>query len=336
MAIPQQPQQQAVQTPAPQIPQSNDEAIGDFARSFLGDLQQNDDPDQRDPEPQAHEEDAPLQDTETQEAETQEAETPALPEVPLVEVDIDGEKFTIPEKVKHRVMADKDYRQKTMEVSATKKQLETLIATATQAAQQASQLAPYNAQLFQMENQAQFLNQRLRSPELQQDPVEFNRVQGELAILLHSKDRFAQGLQQEVSKLEAQRHQVRVNQLAMEAPKLLEEFPDLAKQESKTKLTQYVQEAGLPPEAIDFLNFSAPGIKLAWKAHQYDVMVADQAKAKAKLNEKTKGLPAATQSSRAPDQGAKDKQLREGWKKRGGSISDPAFTEILRSQIRRK
>ncbi len=329
------PQPQAAPQSAPQQPQSNDEAISQFARGFLNDLDKNDNPEALDPNEAPEQEAPPQEEAETQEAE-QEAETPALPEVPMVEVELDdGEKVLVPEKVKHRMMADKDYRQKTMALSADKKQLEQHMATAQQVLAQAQQMAPYHAQLFAMENRAQQLHQALQSRELAQDPLEYNRVQGELAILLQTKNQAAQGLQQQMSQLSAQQQQLRAQQLHLDAPKLFEEFPDLAKPETAQKLGQYVRESGLPPEALDFLNYSAAGTKLAWKAHQYDVMVADQAKSRQKLQEKTKALPAATQSSRVADKGAKDKQLRADWQKRGGSINDPAFTELLRSKIRR-
>lgn len=314
--------------PAPQAPQSVDERIRAHAEGFLADLDANDDPDQIRQESQEVAEEAPA---ETQEQ--PEAETP-IPEVPMVEVELDGQKYQIPEPIKHRVMADKDYRQKTMEVAATKKQLEQLTATATQLAQQAQQLAPYHAQLFAMENHAQFLNQKLRSPELANDPLEYNRVQGELAVLLHQKGQFSQGLQQQVQNLTQEQMRLRAHQLQLEAPKLFEQFPDLQKPENQQKLAKYVHDEGLPQEAIDFLNFSAAGTKLAWKAHQYDLMVADQAKARAKLAEKTKTLPAATQSSRAVDQSAKDKQARSEWQKRGAKWNDPAFSQVLRGKIR--
>lgn len=318
------PQQQAVQESV----QSNEEKIGSLARGFLQEIEENDDTEQNG----AGEDSQPPQD-ETEEPQEPEAETPPPePEEPQVEIELEGKKATIPEWVKHRVMADKDYRQKTMEVAAERKQLGQLMATAAQIAQQAQALAPYHAQLNQMDSHAQFLNQRLQSPELAQDPVEFNRVQGELAILLRNRDHFANGLQQQVSQLTAHQQQLRANTLQLEAPKLLQEFPDLAKPESQKKLAQYVQEAGLPPEAIEYLNYSAPGVRLAWKAHQYDVMVAEQAKAKEKLNEKVKGLPAA-QTSRAP-KGAQDKQLHEKWQKGGGKFSDPAFSALLKQRLK--
>jgi hypothetical protein len=318
---------------APAAPQSNEEAIGQYARGFLSEIDQDTPTDELDPNPQEAQPEEIAEETETPEAETP---SPEVPEIPTVEIELDGEKFNIPEKLKGRLMADKDYRQKTMALAESRKQLETLTANASQLAQQAQQLAPYHAQLFQMENRAQQLNQALQSRELAADPVEYNRVQGELAILLHNKDRFAQGLHQQVSQLTQQQTHLRVQQLALDAPKLFEEFPDLQKPENTQKLVQYVQEQGLPSEALEYLNYSAAGTKLAWKAHQYDVMVKEQAASRAKLQEKTKTLPAATQSSRAADGGAKDKQLRESWKRDGGRINSPAFDQLLRSKLRGK
>lgn len=329
MSIPQQaiPQQQAVQQPV----QSSDEAIGSFARDFLNDLDTNTDPNQN------GEQQEPEQQTEAVEPEQQEAETPPLETEPTVEVENEGKKANVPEWVKHRMMADKDYRQKTMEVAAERKELSAMKAKVAEIAQQAQQMAPYHAQLFQMDNHANYLDQQLRSPEVRADPLEFNRVQGELAILLRNRDSFAQGLHQQTDRLNHEQNQLRLKQLQLDAPKLIQEFPDLAKPETQQKLAKYVVEAGLPPEALDFLNYSAAGTKLAWKAHQYDVMVADQAKAQAKLKETVRGLPSATPSSRTADRGALDtKSLRAQLKKDNGSINSPAFTQLLRGHLKGK
>lgn len=320
------PQQEAVQESVQD--QSNDEKIGSFARGFLQEIESNDDTEQnghQDPEPQAEEAEEPQE---------PEAETPPPePEEPLVEIELEGKKAKVPEWVKHRTMADKDYRQKTMEVAAERKQLEQLMATAAQTAQQAQALAPYHAQLQQMDSHAQFLRKEMQEAREAQDPLRHNDAQSALAILLRDRDQFANGLQQEMSRLDIQQKQLRAEKLKLEAPKLLQEFPELAKPEIQQKLAQYVQNEGLPQEAIEFMNYSAPGVKLAWKAHQYDLLVAEQAKAKEKLNEKVKGLPAA-QPSRAP-KGAQDKTLLEKWQKGGGKMNDPAFSELLRQRLRK-
>jgi hypothetical protein len=320
--------------PAAQPAQSNDESIRSFATGFLSQIERDGDPDQATDAPE--QEAQPVEPTEP-EAPEPEAETPPPPAVKMVEVELDnGEKVLVPEQVKHRMMADKDYRQKTMEISAERKELAKLTAMAAQTAQQAQQLAPYHAQLQAMETRTQQLQQALRSPELAADPVTYNRVQGELAILLYEKDRFAGGLNQQVNQLNAQQNNLRMQKLALEAPKLYEEMPDLAKPENIQKLAKYVTDEGLPPEAIDFLNYSTAGTKLAWKAHQYDLMVKEQAVSRAKLQEKVKDLPSATQSSRAPDKSALEKQAMSAWKKSGGRPSDPNFDAALRARLRGK
>lgn len=331
MAIPNQ-EAPVVETITP--PDSNDEGIRNVARGFLNAIEKDDDPEQH-PHEEDPAEDQPPQETQAEESET-EAETPPESEVPMVEVDVDGEKYMVPEKVKHRVMADKDYRQKTMEIAATKKSLEAQMATAASLAQQAQQLAPFHAQLHAMDTRAQQLQTALQSDQaLMQQPVEYNRVQGELMLLLRSRDQLAAGLQQQMQSFSAQQQKLRSEKLAVEAPQLFQEFPDLAKPDVQMKLAKYVQDSGLPLEAMDYLNYSVPGAKLAWKAHQYDQMVRDQATAAAKLRAKTQNLPAATQSSRAGD-GAKDKQLFNDWQKRGAKHTDPAFSQLLRAQLRGK
>lgn len=321
------------QQPAGQpTPQTNDEAIGDIARGFLADLDARPDIDE---EP---EEATPQVETQTDEPQ-QEAETPPQPEVPMVEVDIDGEKFSIPEKVKHRVMADKDYRQKTQEISATRKQLEQLTAHASQVAQQAQQMAPYYAQLHQMDARVEHLQRALQSPELAADILEFNRAQGELAVLLHHRTQFAQGLQAQSQRLSEQQKAIRSQKLALDAPKLYEAFPELKTPESQQKLTKMLADEGLSDEEIDYISYSTSAVKLAWKAHQYDQMVAEQAKAKAKLKETVKELPAAAQTSRASDNdSATLKRLEKQWKSQGSKWNDPLFTEIrkLQNKVNRK
>lgn len=332
MSVPNVPQQPAVAQSAPQTFATNDDRISAFAKDALNEIVSDERTDTL--EPDVPQEGEPPVETPTAEAQEPEAETPPPePEIPLVEVEVDGEKFSIPEKVKHRVMADKDYRQKTMEVAATKKQLEALTATAQKLTEQAQQMAPYHAQMHWMASRQQELERALQSPELAADPLQFNRVQGELGILLHHKAQLAQGLQQHQQRLSHEQNELRAKQLALDAPKLFEQFPDLQKPEVQQKLAKYAQDEGLPEEALQYLNYSAVGTKMLHKARLYDEMVKDQAAAAAKLKEKVKTLPAATPSSRA-DAGTKDKQLRAQWQKNGGKTTDPLFDQLLRSKLR--
>lgn len=312
-------------------------SVRDVAVGFLNEIAENPDPDQTGVDAPEGEAVEPTEGEESQpEQKVEEAETPPPePEIPVIEYELeDGEKVQVPEKLKPHLMRDKDYRQKTMALAEQRKAVEQLMTQAQQVATQSQQLAPYLAQLTAMDNRAQQLHEALTGGKLNDDPIEFNRAQGELAILLRNRDSLANGLQGVKQQIDAQQQKIRAEKLALDAPKLFEEVPDLAKPESQKALAEYVRNQGLSPEEIDHLNYSAAGAKLAWKAKQYDQMVKDQAAAQKKLKETVKTLPPATQSSRASNPGVDQTKLRSEWKKSGGSIDDPNFKAMLRSKLR--
>jgi hypothetical protein len=86
MTVPQNPAVNSAPA-APAIAPTLDDRIAEHAKGFLEDLDANPDPDQMAALPSEQEQQTPEVDAET-EAPEQEAETPALPEVPMVEVDI--------------------------------------------------------------------------------------------------------------------------------------------------------------------------------------------------------------------------------------------------------
>lgn len=330
--------QAAPQSQQPQQPASSGDPIRDLAVGFLNDIETNQDPDQMESHQSGEsQEQQPEGEAETEGDEGQEAEKaiPDAPEVPMVEVELDdGTKVNVPENVKPHLMRDKDYRQKTMALADERKQFEQLTAKAQQLATQAQQMAPYHAQLFAMDNRANQLHQALQSPQLADDPIEFNKVQGELAILLRNRDNFANGLGQMQNQWNEQQTQLRIQRLQAEAPKFFEEVPDMQKPEVREALGRYVADAGLAPEEIQHMNYSVAATKLAWKAQQYDRIVKDQAASRAKLKESVKSLPPVAQSSRVPNNDAQNKQLRKEWQKGGGKMTDPAFDALLRNKLR--
>lgn len=318
---------QAAPAPAP-APSEN--PIGDFAKGFLREIEDNPDPDQMD-------QDEPVETTEgePQQEETLEAETPPQEEIPVVEYELeDGEKLQVPERLKPHLMRDKDYRQKTMAIAETRKQLEQLTANAEHLAQQAQQMAPYHAQLFAMDNRAQQLQRALQSSELAADPLEYNRAQGELALILRNRDQLANNLGQQENQIRAQQYELKAKKLSIDAPKLFEEVPELAKDDVRKALTEFVANEGLTANEWETVSFSASLTKMAWESKQYRAMVKDQAVSREKLKQQTKSLPSASQSSRAPAKGANTDQLQKEWKKGGGKIHDPAFSALLRAKLR--
>lgn len=324
----------------PQPPQSNDEAISQYARGFLADIEQNDDPDQMNhgiDEEEAPQEAESQQDDEAPQEQEPESETaPQEPEIEVVEIEKDGKKYHIPAELKGDFMAKKDYSQKTAALAEDRKVVEQLKVSAQQLATQAKQMAPYHAQLFAMDSRAQQLQQALASQELANDPIEYNRTQGELAILLRNRDQFASQLGQVEDHFQQQFQAMQAQKLAAEAPALFEEIPALKEEPTRQNLVKYLQDSGADEQVLGYINFSVLGTKLAYKAMQYDRMVADQAKARTKLAEKVKTAPPVAAQSRVPVANAQEKQLQKEWKKGGGKLHDPAFSALLRSKLRGK
>lgn len=332
------PQPKAVPNQHQEI-QNVDEAIGSFARGFLSDLERNPDVDSPRTEEiqQQQEQQQPEGEVEAEEVEQPEAEAPSRePEIPLVEIELeDGQKYQVPEKLKGHFMRDKDYRQKTAEIAQERKQLGQATATANQVIAQARQMAPYFAQLTSMDNQMQQMVKALQSPELQQDPVEFNRVQSALVMLRMDREQFAGQLGQYQQQVQEQQNRLRGEALAAAMPKLREAIPSIESPQTQKALREQAVSEGFSEAEMDYIAFSPTAIKTLWKAREYDRLIAEQKASASKLQQKVKTLPAA-QASRAPDKGAQSQQLEREWKKGGGKINDPAFDALLRQRLRGK
>lgn len=336
-AAPQPPQQYTPPAPKPPI----DDRIANFAQGFLADVEKNDDPDgfERADEVEAPQEEAPVEE-QTQEQEPQPEAEQAIPEPaePVIEFELeDGKKLQVPEALKPHLMRDKDYRQKTMALAEQRKTLEQLTTQAQQVATQSQQMAPYFAQLYAMDTRADQIQRALTSELMTNDPVEFNRAQGELAILLRNRDQLAAWTNQAESHLKAQQAEILEKKLAVDAPKLFEEIPELAKPESRQELAKYLRGQGLSDVELLHVNYSTTAAKLAWKAKQYDQMVKDNVKAAEKLKQQVKTLPPVAPNSRAPvDTRAQQDKLRKQWRKEGGKHTSEAFDQMLAARLRGK
>lgn len=321
----------------PQEPVTNDDKIAQFAQGFLADVEKDDDPDRIETDVEQPEQEAAPEEPEGEEPKAEEAETPPQePEDPVIEFEMeDGKKLKVPEAVKPHLMRDKDYRQKTMALAEQRKALEQLTTQAQQVATQSQQMAPYYAQLYAMENRANQLGQALNNDLLTNDPLEFNKAQGELAILLRNRDQLAAGLQYQQSQIDAQQARILNEKLAIDAPKLFEEIPELTKQEARGELVKYLASQELNEAEMFQVNYSTRLAKLSWKAKQYDQMLKDNAKNAEKLKQQVKSLPPVSPTSRASaDNAAQSKKLRTEWKKTGGKMTSPAFDQLLRDRLR--
>lgn len=320
------PQPQAVE----QAPQDVgvEDRIGNLANSFLEGLETDQDPDRIAPaeQPEPEPEDA------TEDEGEAEAETPP-PEAGLEEVEFEGKQYSVPKEIKNALLRQDDYTRKTQDIAATRKNFEVITRQAQELTQRAQQLAPLNAQLFAMQSQAKQLREQLTPNLRQDDPITYNTIQGELGLLTQDIQQFHGQLTYAQQEQANQLQEVRRKQLMADLPMLVKAVPDIAKKEVQDALANYAIDNGLPDEALDYMRFSAPAVKILWQSQQYEKMVANQVKSKAAIQEKVKSLPAVKPGR--SQQAAPIKDLQAAWKKDGGKMSSPAFDALLAARLKR-
>lgn len=313
--------------PAPlQQAQQVDDAIGAFANRYMDEVQaeyqsEGDQPTQDQP-PVENEEEAP------------EAEAEAQPTEEVEALEIDGAEYQLPKALAERVkelknagLRQDDYTRKTQEVAESRKQLEKVAEEVSKLQESAKQLAPAYAHIQAMASRAQAIRQQL-TPELRaNDPIEFNTLQSEFAILVNELNVANGQVQHFEGQLNAQRDQVRRQMMAEQIPALMKEIPELAQEETRVSLRNFASKQGLSDAVIEEISYMPAAVKMLYKAMQYDKLVNQQAQAKQALKSKVQALPPVKGGKGVPPD-AKKQTMKE-WKSRGGKFTDDALTSLL-------
>lgn len=207
-------------------------------------------------------------------AETPEETEPTEQAEPeLVEVDIDGEMWQVPAKLKDRIMAEKDYTAKTTEVANTRRALELQQKEVVLFQEQRNfeqSIAPDLDRLKMFDayiqhtktstNWASLTTDQIVRAKLELDQLTEQRA--ELAQALNAKHKdFTDKLNGERSKLKESAKEV--------LSKAIPNWSD----ETKASVEKYAQSMGYPEIAVQ--NMSALDSQIAWKAMQYDKLKAE-------------------------------------------------------------
>lgn len=316
------------QAPAPQevTPQNVDDAIGAFAGSFLDQMDQEDGVQPEQPQE--------VEAAEQEQPEAEEPEAEAQPETEAELLEIDGNQYQLPKDLAEKVkewrgagLRQEDYTRKTQELAESRKANERILQEAARLQETAKQLAPAYAQVQAMASRAQAIRQALTAELRANDPIEFNNLQGEYAILVNDLNIASGQIQQLEGGLEQQREQLLIQSMQEQLPALLNEIPEIAKEEVRASLTQYAIDSGLSDAAIKQIKFMPAAVKILWKAQQYEALTKQQAQAQKSLKSKTATLPPVKSGkSVAPD--ARQKLLKE-WKASGGKHTDARLDALL-------
>lgn len=290
------------------------------------------------PEPQEQQEElqqeAEPQDNSEEPVDTEEEATPEeeqgepeeeASEPDLVEIELDGKTYQIPEELKDKVMLQADYTRKTQEVAEQRKQLEIGYQQLQQQAQLQQQNLEGYANLMAIDKQLQAAQNTDWNALFDSDPAEFVRQKEAYRELKDYRD----GLANQIGAIQQQQLQEQQAVLAKTqetARQILSQ--DLKWDGAKADATrQYIEsfiDKGLSQSDIDGLNqgrYGATPIIWAHKAMLYDKLQASKGNVEKRVSNLPKvSKPGAPNKSVAQQQ---DTDLRKNLKK-SGSLDDAA------------
>jgi hypothetical protein len=211
--------------------------------------------------PEAEEVDT--QETEPVEAEAEEAEPD------LVEIEVDGEKYQVPESLKSHIMLQADYTRKTQEVAEQRKGLEQGWQQLQQAAElQQAALAEY-AQLSNLDSQLQSFQAVDWNSLYDRDPAEFVRLKEARRDLLDQRQNLTVNIQSKQQEQYQQQQQARSKAIEEGVKVLTREIPSWNNDLAKT-LNQFATEKlGFTPDEVNTV-IDPRMVKLLHKAYLYD------------------------------------------------------------------
>jgi hypothetical protein len=191
----------------------------------------------------------------------------------LVEVEIDGETWQVPPKIKERMLAHADYTKKTTETANTRRLLEVQQkevalfreqrAFEESVAADLDNLKMLDAYVQHVERNTEWA--KLTTDQIVRARLELDQLKaqrGELANVLKGKrDEFSQKMSGEREKLKKESAEV--------VSKAIPNWND----EARSSVEKYVQSLGYPELAT--ASMSALDYQVAWKAMQYDKIKAE-------------------------------------------------------------
>jgi hypothetical protein len=278
-------------------------------------------------QPQAPEPEAEVADgaepsaAETQEVVTQEVqETEPDPTADWVEVELEGEKLTVPPKYREAFLKNADYTQKTQGLAEQRKVVELREQAIVAHEQVFQQLQPLYHQAAVIESQLQQLNsvnwEQLRA----EDPLQYSTRRADYAALSQSRQEIHNQIGQGQQYLSQQRQYAAAEAAKAAEPILRKAIPDWGPDKDR-KLTQFALTNGASAAELQGLAARPWAVILLEKARMFDELQAS----KAQLPKKVQHLSPVAKPGAKPTvqstQGASFRKNQEAFRKSGGKDS---------------
>lgn len=208
----------------------------------------------------------------------------------LEELEINGEVWQVPKALKDGYMKDKDYRHKTQEVAEERKALQEQRLSYEQERQAFQQQVEAQKQNFEIHAKIAGLDQQIAQYQNidwhqlgQQDPAKANELRWALSELKDSRNGLVQQAIYSQEQMTQAQEAARSKAIQENMAKLQQDIPDW-NNELYGNLMQYaVSELGFPEQMVSN-EIDARTWKMAYKAYQYDKLMASKPTVKNKVS----------------------------------------------------
>lgn len=275
---------------------------------------------EQEPQQQENEEEA----TEAEEVDTQEEENPdeqveaeeeeAEPE--LVEIEVDGESYKVPEALKDKIMLQADYTRKTQEVAEQRKAVEQAQAQLQiQAQLQQQSLAEY-AKLTAINDQLQQYNQIDWNALYDSDPAEFVRLKESRRDLIDQYNGLNNAIAQQQQQQIAKQQEITLQAIEEGKKILAREIPNWNTDLAKSLNTFAVEKFGFTPEEVNSV-IDPRVVKLLHKAYLYDKQVSNKPLTEKRVANLPKVSKPGSKNTQANVAASREQEARKALRKSG-------------------
>lgn len=297
------------------IEQSQELSIEDRFQNLLAQDEPEEEPQQQDNDEEA---------TEAEEVETQEGDEPdeqveaeeEEAEPDLVEIEVDGESYKVPEALKDKIMLQADYTRKTQEVAEQRKAVEQAQAQLqVQAQLQQQSLAEY-ARLTAINDQLQQYNQVDWNALYDSDPAEFVRLKEGRRDLIDQYNGLNNAIAQQQQQQIAKQQEITL-QAVQEGQKVLaREIPNWNTDLAKTLNSFAVEKFGFTPEEVNAV-IDPRVVKLLHKAYLHDKQVSNKPITDKRVANLPKVSKPGSKNTQANIATSREQEARKALKKSG-------------------
>lgn len=307
------------QNPAEETP---DTSVGDSLRRFLA--QENGEEVPQDEAPSAP---APTEEAapEGEAPAEQEPEAPAA-EPEIAEIEVDGETFKVPAKLKDGYLRQADYTKKTQMLAEERKATEAMKAATEQAYAVAQQFGPALAEFHSLQQRGEQFNKLDWNALYEQDPILHNKLKLESQENWIKFQNLSTLLSRAPQALEELNARALAAEVARNAPKALEWVPDLEKR--RDELISVGREYGYSDQELGNLA-DARAIRALRDLAEYKKLTANRSQIQQKV---ASAPPVAKPGSRTQTPNVSAKDYNAAVKALRTDRTDDSFVNALRMQ----